>query len=225
MSGESHPDLNGWLFIIMERKNFLKHFDYEKLIKEIGLFSYNNAMLNISNNCLLIADMQEFFLNNESRAYIPTSKEIIKPINQLIAYFNKYNRPVIFTKHINTEKNAVMMKSRYRQLIRANNPLSVISNSIDQSNSISLTKTQFDAFYKTKLQNILKSEGIENVVIAGVMTERCVETTARQAFVRGYNVFIPIDTTATYFEQVYISSIISMANSVANIIQTGDIIG
>ncbi len=224
MSGESHPDLNGWFFIIMERKNFLKHFNHEKLIEEVGAFSCNNAMFNINNSCLIISDMQEFFLNNKSQAYIPSSKEVINPINQLILYFNKCNKPVILTKHINTEKNAGMMKSRFRQLIKESDPFSVISSSIDQTNSISLTKTQFDAFHKTELQNILKSKSIENIVITGVMTERCVETTARQAFVRGYNVFIPIDAVATYFEKVHISSIISMANSVSNIIKTGDIV-
>ncbi len=224
MSGEIYPDLNGWVFIIMERKNFLKHFDHEKLIKEIQTFSYNKSIFNINNSCLIVTDMQEYFLNKKSQAYIPSSEEIIKPINKLISYFYKYNKSVIFTKHINTEKNAGMMKQRFKKLINENDPLSRISNSIDQTNSILLTKSQFDAFYKTELENILGSEHIDSIVIVGVMAERCVETTARQAFVRGYNVFIPINAIATYYEQVYISSIISVANSVSDIIQSGDII-
>jgi hypothetical protein len=60
-----------------------------------------------------------------------------------------------------------------------------------------ITKTSFNAFYTTNLQQLLTSEGIVEVVVCGIRTEQCVETTARDAAGRGYEVTYVIDATAT----------------------------
>ena len=39
--------------------------------------------------------------------------------------------------------------------------------------------------------------GVETVIVTGVMTHLCCETTAREAFVRGFNVVFPVDGTLT----------------------------
>ena len=49
------------------------------------------------------------------------------------------------------------------------------------------------AFYNTDLETILRCLKIETLVIAGVMTNMCCESTARDAYYRDYKVFIPAD--------------------------------
>lgn len=44
-------------------------------------------------------------------------------------------------------------------------------------------------FWETGLDEILKSRGIAEIIITGVMTNCCCETTARDAFMRDYRVF------------------------------------
>lgn len=61
-----------------------------------------------------------------------------------------------------------------------------------------VTKHRFDAFLNTDLDLILRSNGVRSLVIAGVATNVCVETTARQAFVRDYYVVLPSDGAAAY---------------------------
>jgi hypothetical protein len=60
-----------------------------------------------------------------------------------------------------------------------------------------LTKTSHNAFTTTGLQQILTSRGIRELMIAGIRTEQCCETTARLAADLGYQVTFVIDATAT----------------------------
>jgi nicotinamidase-related amidase len=60
-----------------------------------------------------------------------------------------------------------------------------------------LTKTSHNAFTTTNLQQLLTERGIGEVVVSGIRTEQCCETTARLASDLGYRVTFVIDATAT----------------------------
>jgi nicotinamidase-related amidase len=60
-----------------------------------------------------------------------------------------------------------------------------------------LTKSSHNAFTTTNLQQILTQQGITEVVICGIRTEQCCETTARVAFDFGYHVTFVTEATAT----------------------------
>jgi ureidoacrylate peracid hydrolase len=66
-----------------------------------------------------------------------------------------------------------------------------------QSGDILLDKPRFGAFYGTDLELILRSRGIDTIIISGVATNVCCETTAREAAVRDFHVFFLSDGTAT----------------------------
>jgi ureidoacrylate peracid hydrolase len=61
-----------------------------------------------------------------------------------------------------------------------------------------VTKHRYSSFYNTDLDTILRANGIRTVVLTGVVTNVCVETTAREAFVRDYYVAVVNDGTAAY---------------------------
>ncbi|HZQ65472.1 MAG TPA: isochorismatase family cysteine hydrolase [Gaiellaceae bacterium] len=61
-----------------------------------------------------------------------------------------------------------------------------------------VTKHRFSSFYNTDLETVLRARSIRTVVLAGVASNVCVETTAREAFVRDYYVVFLSDGTATY---------------------------
>ncbi len=70
---------------------------------------------------LLVLDMQEYFLRENSHAFVPSAPAIISGINKLIAAFEEMKQPVIATRHINTEEDAGMMSRWWRDLIRPQN--------------------------------------------------------------------------------------------------------
>lgn len=61
-------------------------------------------------------------------------------------------------------------------------------------------KHRFSAFQGTNLELILRSTGTKTVVMCGLATNVCLETTAREAFVRDFHVVIVADCCATYSE-------------------------
>jgi ureidoacrylate peracid hydrolase len=67
-----------------------------------------------------------------------------------------------------------------------------------QAGDIVVTKHRYDAFQGTDLDLVLRSHGIRTTVLTGVVTNVCVETTARAAFVRDYYVALVEDGCAAY---------------------------
>ena len=61
-----------------------------------------------------------------------------------------------------------------------------------------LTKTSRNAFTTTNLQQVLTAHGVRHVVVTGIQTEQCCETTARLAADYGYDVTFVTDATATF---------------------------
>lgn len=66
-----------------------------------------------------------------------------------------------------------------------------------------VTKHRFSSFHNTDLETVLRARSIRTVVLAGVASNVCVETTAREAFVRDYYVVFLSDGTATYNEAAH----------------------
>jgi|SRR5579862_3922914 len=66
------------------------------------------------------------------------------------------------------------------------------------TDEVIVTKHRYGAFESSDLDLVLRSRGIRTVIMTGVATNVCVETTARQAFLRDYYVVFTSDCTATY---------------------------
>jgi nicotinamidase-related amidase len=54
-------------------------------------------------------------------------------------------------------------------------------------------KVGFNAFSNTTLEDVLSSRGIENVLVCGMVTSLCIDSTGRAAYERGYNVTVVSD--------------------------------
>jgi bifunctional isochorismate lyase/aryl carrier protein len=173
---------------------------------------------------LLVMDMQNYFLDKSSHAYIPSAPGIIPGIISLIGMFCKAHRPVIFTRHLNTAANAGMMNKWWADTIRESSPLSKISDKFDITQGTVVRKSQYDAFYNTTLDVILKQHYVKQVVVTGVMTNLCCETTARAAFVRGYEVFFPVDGTATYNSECHEATLLNLAYGFAHIVSLDELL-
>ena len=175
----------------------------------------HDLALSPERSVLLILDMQRYFLEESSHAFIPAAGAIISGITELAqAYFQK-GLPVVFTRHLNSDANAKMMARRWRDLIKEDNPLSEIIPELDLTRGVVVEKSQYDAFHQTSLEETLRQSGVSQIVVCGVMTHLCCETTARSAFVRGFEVFFAIDGTATYNETFHRATLLNLTHGFA----------
>jgi len=166
-------------------------------------------------SALLVLDMQRYFLEPSSHAHIPSAAAIIPGVQKLIRAYQTHQLAIIFTRHLNTRANAKRMSSWWRELISPENPLSQIAPELEVQDGGLLIKSQYDAFYETDLEDILRERHITQVVVCGVMTHLCCETTARAAFIRGFEVFFTIDGTATYNTAFHQASLQNLAHGFA----------
>jgi len=176
-------------------------------------------------SALLVLDMQDYFLDPASHAFIPSAEAIKDGILSLIDAYASHALPVFFTHHINTPGDAGMMFVWWKDMITHENRLHRIIPEIVLSKGTLIQKSQYDAFYQTPLEELLRQKGVTQVVCCGVMTHLCCETTARSAFMRGFEVFFPVDGTATYNLTFHRASLVNLAHGFASLVMVKDILG
>jgi len=91
-------------------------------------------------------------------------------------------------------------------------------------NEVVLTKHRFDAFQGTPLDLYLRSNGIRTVIVTGVATSGCVESTVRDAFFLDYRVVVPYDGVAEGKQEYHDTGLAVMKRSFATIAAVDEIV-
>lgn len=185
-----------------------------------------NFNFSMKKSALLVIDMQEFFLNEKSHAFIPAAKTIIPNINLLIDKYRKQNHPIVFTFHaLEIDEKPGIMARWWGDLLRINNPLSKIDSSIDwKKTDFTFRKSRYNAFIGTNLDELLKAKKIDTLIITGIMTHLCCESTARDAFMKDYDVYFVVDATATETELLHLSTLRTLTDGFVIPFTTNDVL-
>ena len=186
---------------------------------------YRKTVFRPQTSALFVIDMQQYFCNPSSHAYFKDSTKIIPNIYQLITLYRKLSLPVIFTRYalLRTESPGAMSRWWRDVLYEDNN----LSNIIDALHPLPhehvIRKTQYSAFFETDLDQMLKKLQVTNILITGVLTHLCCETTARDAFMRGYDVFFVADATASDEPTLHTASLATLSDGFATITTTDEV--
>jgi bifunctional isochorismate lyase/aryl carrier protein len=78
-----------------------------------------------------------------------------------------------------------------------------------------IRKRTYDALHDTGLAGQLREMGCSQVLVAGLLTHMCCATTARSAFVHGFETHFLVDATATTNETLHQAALLTLADSVA----------
>ena len=90
-----------------------------------------------------------------------------------------------------------------RILIRGEAGHDIIPALYPLDSEVVIDKPGKGAFYATELGDVLEKYGIENLLVCGVTTEVCVNTTVREANDRGYRCVVLADCCASYFPEFH----------------------
>jgi nicotinamidase-related amidase len=185
---------------------------------------------------LLVLDMQNYFLDPASHAFTPSAPAVAPNVRKLIMMARRLNMEIIFTRHVNDTSNAGRMDKWWKDVIREDSFEAEISEKVgrEEGKTVGLydgktigkiiTKNQYDAFYNTDLEGFLRSKKVEQVIICGLLANLCCETTARSAFVRGFEVFFPVDATAAYNRDFHISTFRNLGFGFCPLMRTSELI-
>jgi biuret amidohydrolase len=171
---------------------------------------------------LLIIDMQRDFLEPGGFGEmlgndVSQLRRTIEPNKKLLAAWRKAGLPVIHTREghrpdLTDLPPAKKIRGRSatcigdpgpmgRILVRGQDGHDIIPELYPLPSEPVIDKPGKGAFFATDLQAILNNRGITHLVVTGVTTEVCVNTTVREANDRGYECLVPEDCVGSYFPE------------------------
>jgi bifunctional isochorismate lyase/aryl carrier protein len=197
-------------------------------LKEIraGVAPRPNLVLRPENAALLVVDMVAYFADPSGRAYLPATAAILPKIQAILTAWRARSGTVIFTRHGHEGAYDLGMLGKFfSDHIALGEPESeIVSGLAPVAGETVIPKKTYDAFWNTPLQSILEERGVSQLLITGVLTHMCCETTARSAFCRGFEVYIPADATAANSEAHHLGSLSGLADSVAVVLGTAEVL-
>ncbi len=137
---------------------------------------------------LLVIDVQESFRVRDSWADV-SAPDIADRVSLLVEHARRSGQEVVWVLHSEPGSGTVFDP--------ASGQVRLIEGLVPQDGEPVVTKTSHNAFTSTNLAQHLTSRGIGEVVVTGIRTEQCCETTARVASDLGYRVRFVLDATAT----------------------------
>lgn len=164
---------------------------------------------------LFVIDMQEFFGS--------IADPVISNVKRIIDRCRNRELKIIYTRHGHKDLSVDggMLAEWWDTHAQYGTPeWEIIKEVSPRENDVVIDKNRYSAFYNTDLDRILKEAGIEQVIITGVMTNCCCETTARDAFMRDYRVFFISDATATATEELHLCSLKNLDFAFAHVMDT-----
>jgi len=183
-----------------------------------------NFRIDKSKVALIVIDMQRHFCDKNSSFFVPGSDVLAGKLKGLGDSFRAANRPVVFTRHIDSDDKGNLMLRWWSEKIKEDDPMSEIVDVLEARKGTTIVKHQYDGFLNTELEAILRKEGVRQVVVCGVLTNLCCETTARSAFMRGFEVYFVKDGTATFSQDMHEATLLNLAYGFAVLTTIDDVI-
>jgi ureidoacrylate peracid hydrolase len=162
---------------------------------------------------ILMIDVQKMYLEQDKRdpfGWPPIWRlgEVVEECRQLLAAGRAAGLPIIYTRAVQRRDGADVLPSLRRLLAstgRDQIPLadadaasSEIMDAIAPApGDIVIDKLRWDAFHFTELEPVLRNLGVQRLLMAGLQTNVCVESTARTAMMRNFDVAVAEDAVST----------------------------
>jgi len=167
--------------------------------------------MNTKNTALLLVDSQNDFLSPEGKMHgavkaVLEEHDMPNRLNMLIGACREHGVQVIHTPISFGEGCPEAGSSPYGIMAPVAQSGAFITGTwgakvaevLDQAESdIVIEKHRICAFEGSELESALRDRGIETLIVAGLLTDNCVEATIRIAYDKGFEVFAVTDATAT----------------------------
>jgi nicotinamidase-related amidase len=177
---------------------------------------------------LLIVDMQNDFVREGAPMEVPDARDTIPQHQRLIAHFRQLNRPIIYTRYLAGPSRTLVYewspelepptlacqrgyKRYYADLDQTLDCADVINEIYPKPGDFVIDKYGYGAFHSTNLDDTLKSQGVESLIVTGTVTQICVEETAREAFHHGYKTTIASDAVSSYLPDLHAATLKNFA--------------
>ncbi len=199
----------------------------DEWLTRIEKFNVHRSPVGVERSALLVIDMQKFFLGSRIASLLDSGTAILPNVKRLIDHYHEKGRPVIYTRHAHSPDGSDLgiLGEWWDEHCLEGTEEAEIHDSIAPGPEDSvILKHRYSAFYGTDLDDVLVERQVEEVVISGVMTNICCESTARDAFFRDMWVRFVADATASVNEEMHVATLQSLAYAFAEVCLTEDVL-
>jgi bifunctional isochorismate lyase / aryl carrier protein len=168
---------------------------------------------------LLVLDVQNYFFQQGSPAYLKDSGHILPNIRSLLGQAVREQWPVVVTTHRAPESFGNLMERKWRRLPEGTE-CSLYTNLNVPESAFHISKEYYSAFFRTNLEEYLRRQGVRELVVCGVMTHLCVDTTVRHAFMLGFSPIIVSDACCSKDASYHEGAIRALHHGFADIVTT-----
>ena len=201
-------------------------------MQEIKRYNVHRARLKPRRACLLVIDMQNEFLEEFGAVFFHYAADIIPNVKRIANQARRARIPVVFTAHAHEDPRSDGGLTaewwpeikRGKSLIKGTRGVEVVRPLTPLKGERIISKHRYSAFYSTNLDIVLRNLGVTDLIITGVLTNVCCESTARDAFFRDFRVFFVADATATTEPDLHLASLKNLAYAFAHVVTTEGIL-
>jgi len=178
------------------------------------------------NSALLVVDMQRYFFVKSSHAFLKPAPAILPNVRAILDAYRELGLPIIFTRHAYKKgEDPGIMGTWWRELEEDGDKLAQVVHELEPlPDEPVLRKSRYSAFVGTDLEKRLRKLGVERLLITGVMTHLCCESTARDAFMKDFEVFFTIDGTASEDDDLHVASLMTLTDGFVMPITTEEVL-
>ena len=182
-------------------------------------------------NCFLIIDMQNELLHPQGKlhqgGFPPEFDALVPNVRRLLAAARTKTIPVIFVYtayHPSFVDASPLSPSRKSgSLVEGSWGVKILAELAPQEVEVVIRKRRPSAFFETPLDSTLRGLGARSIFMCGVATNRAVESTARDAFNRDYEVFVVADGTAARDMVAHRASLESLGGFFGKVASTAEV--
>ena len=154
---------------------------------------------------LVVIDMQNDFVRQDAPYESPAAREMIDDLNRLIAACRAHDIPIIFTAHAHRSDGSDLGAVKHiHPLTAEGRALKAGTEGVQLYPKVDVADTdhvfekrRYSAFFATDLELLLRNLGVDTLIIGGVATNVCCESTTRDAYFRDFKVIFLSDGNGT----------------------------
>jgi ureidoacrylate peracid hydrolase len=185
---------------------------------------------------LAVVDVQNDFCDREGALAntggdVSAAIEMVPRLMLLVDAARGAGADVIWIRTHHDENTTSPVQWEQRQRTRPGSPLPCQPNTWGagfyrvepEAGEAVVTKHRYSAFLNTDLDLILRARGIKTLILTGVATNVCVESTARDAFMRDYYVVFVDDCSAAYDPAAHAATLRNIASQFGEVVRADDV--
>ena len=186
---------------------------------------------------LVVVDMQNYFMHESQQAGCPVGQTIVGNVNRIADTVRRTGGIVIWIQNLapaDTHETWKTAHERYlpekadlrvASMTRGEWPFELWADLDVQDGDFRVVKRRYSAFIQgsSDIELILKDNNIENILVCGVATNVCCESTARDAMMLNYRALMVSDGCATSSDEEHANSLVAFYTHFGDVQNTDEL--